>query len=116
MGKRESYAPGTFSWVDLGTTDAEAAKAFYCELFGWEADDMLAGEGMSYTMLRVGDDYVGGLYEMDAGQPEAGVLPFWLSHVTVEDADAAAARACELCGAVRGEAFDVLDAGRMVII
>ncbi len=42
MGKRERYAPGTFCWVDLATTDAEGAKAFYGELFGWEAEDMPA--------------------------------------------------------------------------
>jgi predicted enzyme related to lactoylglutathione lyase len=35
MGKRTSYAPGTFSWVDLATTDPDAAKSFYGELFGW---------------------------------------------------------------------------------
>ncbi len=116
MGKRESYAPGTFSWVDLATTDAEGAKAFYGELFGWEADDMPAGETMTYTMLRVGDDYVGGLYEMDAGQREAGITPYWLSHVTVEDADAGAERARELGGTVHGGAFDVLDAGRMALV
>jgi predicted enzyme related to lactoylglutathione lyase len=29
MGKRTSYEPGTFSWVELSTTDPEAAKAFY---------------------------------------------------------------------------------------
>ena len=116
MGKRESYAPGTFCWVDLATTDAEGAKTFYCELFGWEADDMPAGEGMTYAMLRVGDDYVGGLYEMDAGQREAGEAPFWLSYVSVEDADAGAARARELGGTVHGGAFDVLDAGRMALV
>ena len=116
MGKRESYVPGTFCWVDLATTDAEGAKAFYGELFGWEADDMPAGEGMTYTMLRVGDDYVGGLYEMDAGQREAGVPPYWLSYVSVEDADAGAARARELGGTVHGGAFDVLDAGRMALV
>jgi len=35
IGKRESYPPGTFSWSDLGTTDRDAARAFYGELFGW---------------------------------------------------------------------------------
>ena len=115
MGKRERYAPGTFCWVDLGTPDAEGAKAFYCGLFGWEADDMPAGETMTYTMLRLGDDYVGGLYEMDASQREAGAPPFWLSYVSVEDAEAGAARARELGGTVHG-AFDVLDAGRMAVV
>ena len=35
MGTRTGYAPGTFCWVDLSTSDPEAAKAFYAELFGW---------------------------------------------------------------------------------
>jgi uncharacterized protein len=34
VGERTGYVPGTFSWVDLGTTDAEGAKAFYLGLFG----------------------------------------------------------------------------------
>ena len=29
MGKREKYEPGTFSWVELSTTDPDGAKAFY---------------------------------------------------------------------------------------
>ena len=48
MGKRASYEPGTFCWVDLATTDPEGAKTFYGELFGWEASD--AGDGTA--MLR----------------------------------------------------------------
>ena len=40
MGRRERYAPGTFCWVDLATTDPAAAKTFYGDLFGWEAVDM----------------------------------------------------------------------------
>ena len=31
----KQYPDGVFSWVDLGTTDPEAAKAFYGGLFGW---------------------------------------------------------------------------------
>ena len=46
MGARTSYPHGTFSWVDLATTDPEGAKAFYGRLFGWEGDDMPAGEGI----------------------------------------------------------------------
>ena len=38
-----SYEPGTPSFIDLATTDLGAAKAFYCELFGWDAEDMLVG-------------------------------------------------------------------------
>ncbi len=44
MGTRSEHAPGTFSWIDLTTSDQEAAKGFYGELFGWEFDDMPVGD------------------------------------------------------------------------
>ena len=34
-----SYEQGTPCWVELGTSDQEAAKAFYHELFGWSYVD-----------------------------------------------------------------------------
>lgn len=116
MGKRVRYEPGTFSWTDLTTTDAEGAKTFYGGLFGWEAEDMPAGEVGTYTMLRMNGDDVGGLSEMGADQRAQGIPPYWLSYVSVEDADATVARARELGGTVHGEAFDVLDAGRMALV
>src|SRR5919107_454012 len=39
MPERTSYEPGTPSWVDLGTSEPDAAKEFYRSLFGWEAED-----------------------------------------------------------------------------
>ena len=36
--ERTSYAPGTPSWVDLGSPDAKAAADFYGGLFGWKAE------------------------------------------------------------------------------
>src|SRR3712207_52110 len=116
MGKWERCEPGSFCWADLATTDPAGAKAFYGELFGWEAEDMPAGEAGTYTMLRLDGDDIGGLYEMDEGQRERGVPPYWFFYVSVDDADAIASRARELGGTVYGEAFDVLDAGRMAVI
>ena len=116
MGKRERYEPGTFCWVDLATTDPAGAKAFYGELFGWEAEDMPAGEAGTYTMLYMSGDEVCALYELEAERRELGIPPHWFSYVSVEDADATAARARELGGTVFGEAFDVLDSGRMAIV
>jgi predicted enzyme related to lactoylglutathione lyase len=116
MGKRQRYEPGTFCWVDLATTDPAGAKAFYGGLFGWEAEDMPAGEAGTYTMLRLDGDYVCALYEMDAARSEQGVPPHWFSYVSVDSADAIASRARELGGTVYGEAFDVDGAGRMAVI
>ena len=109
MGKRESYAPGTFSWVELVTTDGPAAKAFYSPLFGWETVDNPVGDGVVYTMCSLDGDPVAALYQNDHATPA------WMSYVTVEDADATAARAEEL-GATVVAPFDVLDAGRMAMI
>jgi predicted enzyme related to lactoylglutathione lyase len=120
MGKRERYEPGAFCWVDLATTDPAGARAFYGELFGWEAEDLPAGEaGLSsgtYTMLRLDGDKVCALYEMEAERRQQGIPPHWFSYVSVEDADAVASRAQELGGTVYGEPFDVDGDGRMAVI
>lgn len=111
MGVRTSYAPGTFSWVELGTTDAAGAKAFYGGLFGWEGVDFPIGDEGVYTMLRLGDEDVAALYEQGA---DAGP-PAWLSYVTVSDVDAAGARVRELGGTLLSDPFDVFDTGRMAV-
>ena len=116
MGKRESYAPGTFCWVDLATTDADGAKAFYAGLFGWEAEDTAGGDGGTYTILRLNEDDVAGLYEMEAGRRDAGVQPHWLSYVSVKDADVGARKARELGGKDFGGARDAAEMGRMATI
>ena len=115
MGKRTSYVPGTFCWVDLATTDPAAAKTFYTGLFNWTADDRPVG-GMTYTMLKLGDDEVAGLYELDAQMRDQGIPPNWFNLVSVEDAAASAEKARELGGTVLTDAFDVMDFGRLAVI
>ncbi|MFP5316828.1 MAG: VOC family protein [Acidimicrobiia bacterium] len=112
MGERTEYAPGTFCWADLGTTDAAGAKAFYGSLFGWEPVDMPAGEGMTYTMLQLGEHTVCALY----GKPADQGPPAWLSYVSVEDAAATAERARSGGGTVLQEPLDVFDSGRLALI
>ena len=116
MGTRESYEPGTFSWVDLATTDAGVAKAFYGELFGWDFEDNPVPGGGVYSMATLDGDQVAALYDMSPEMRERGVPPNWTNYVTVEDADAAAARARDVGGTVHAEPFDVMDVGRMAII
>jgi predicted enzyme related to lactoylglutathione lyase len=112
MGERTSHAPGTFSWVDLATSDASGAKAFYGGLLGWEFEDMPIPDSPPYSMATIGGRTVAALYgKRDEQAPSA-----WLSYVTVEDADAAAARAGELGGTVISEPFDVMEAGRMAVL
>jgi predicted enzyme related to lactoylglutathione lyase len=116
MGVRDSYAPGTFSWTDLGTTDTSGALAFYGALLGWEGEEMPAGDGATYWFLRVDGRAVAGMSLMRDEARAAGAPPAWLSYVTVEDADATAARAAELGGTAMLGPFDVLEAGRMALL
>jgi hypothetical protein len=46
-----SHTPGTFSWVELATTDQKAAVAFHRALFGWEVNEQPIGPGEMYSMF-----------------------------------------------------------------
>jgi hypothetical protein len=116
MGERTSHAPGTFSWVDLSTTDPEDAKRFYARLFGWEFDDLPVGNGSVYTMCRLDGHNVCALSGQTEQERSMGIPPHWNNYVTVADVDASAARARALGGNVIMEPFDVLEAGRMSVV
>lgn len=109
MGSRNEYAPGTFSWVDLATTDLDGAKRFYGAVFGWEYQDLETGHGQTYSMAAVDGGQVAGLSEADGP-------PRWNSYVTVEDVGESARRAEEAGANVHAPPFDVMDAGRMAVI
>ncbi len=109
MGKRERYEPGTFCWVDLSTSDADGAKAFYGELFGWEFEDNEIPGGGVYTMCHVQGDAVAAIVQQDE-QPG-----HWNNYVTVMSADETAAKAKHMGANVFEELFDVMEAGRMAV-
>jgi len=116
MPEVTKHDPGRFCWIELATTDPEAAKRFYGDLFDWSAEDRPAGEGMLYTMLRLHGKEVGGLYRLDDQRRQAGVPPHWFTYVLVKSADESAKKAASLGGTVVQEAFDVMDVGRMAVI
>src|SRR5947208_3506866 len=116
MAERTSYTPGTFSWADLTTTDQEAAKAFYIALFGWEVEDNPVGDGIYYSMMKLGGKEVAAISPQPQQQREAGVPPVWNSYITVESADDSLAQAKRLGATVHADAFDVMDVGRMGVV
>ena len=116
MGQRTLYRPGTFSWTDLTTTDQEAAKAFYGELFGWETTDTPVGDGIYCTMARIDGQDVAAISPQPQQQRDAGAPPTWNSCITVESADRALERAGQLGATVHAPAFDVMDVGRMGVV
>jgi predicted enzyme related to lactoylglutathione lyase len=112
MSERTSYAPGTPSWVDLGSPDLDAAVDFYAGLFGWEvpASENAEQTGGYRRATKDGADVAGMMPLMQEGQPTV-----WSSYVAVEDADATAAAVKAAGGSVMAEPMDVMDLGRMAI-
>jgi predicted enzyme related to lactoylglutathione lyase len=116
MPQIDKHAQGTFCWVELATTDQDAAKRFYGSLFGWAFVDYPMGPGDIYTMFQLdGRDAAAG-YTMREAERSQGVPPHWNLYVAVENADAAAARAVELGGTAPAGAFDVYTNGRMAVV
>ena len=85
---------GTFCWNELMTRDTDSATKFYTELIGWKIVDS-GMPGMKYSMLKVGEKDAGGMMEMPPEVP-AEVPSHWMTYLTVDDVDAAAAKVKEL--------------------
>ena len=119
-GVLSAYAPtgespnpeGTFVWDELHTSDPDAAKDFYGEVFGWTSESMDMGGTGSYTIFkRAGDADVGGAIKAPEGGPT-----HWLPYVATDDVDGTAARAGELGGSVIQEPTDIPNMGRFAIV
>lgn len=89
-GEESDPAPGRFSWHELATTDWQAARKFYFELFGWSAtQDFDMGEMGLYAMYGRGGKEYGGMFNKP---PEMPMPPAWLLYIMVRDLDDAIGR------------------------
>ncbi|HYL09620.1 MAG TPA: VOC family protein [Candidatus Acidoferrales bacterium] len=113
MANIEKHAPGAFCWIELATTDQEAAKRFYGEIFGWTVNSFPIGPNDFYTIFQLGGRDAAAACTLRPEQTARGVRPHWNLYIAVESADQVAARAAELGGKVLAPPFDVFDAGRM---
>lgn len=103
-----TYTQGTPCWVDLGTPDVAAAKAFYGGLFGWTGTDGPPEAG-GYVIFNLGDAPVAGVGPlMMEGQPSV-----WNTYFATDDADATAAKIETADGKALMAVMDVMDIGRM---
>jgi len=112
-GAEIAREPFTVCWNELGTTDEEAAGAFYSALFGWRMDQQNFG-GEPYTLLHNGDEQAGGLYNL--GDYGADMPPNWMTYFAVTDTDATCEQARALGGQVFVEPKDIPTIGRMAIL
>jgi predicted enzyme related to lactoylglutathione lyase len=104
------YAPGTPSWVDLGTPDPGDAARFYSHLFDWTIHEGPPETG-GYRMCMYDDRPVAGI----GPQLDPAVPPWWTTYITVTDVDATAAAIVANGGTLEVEPLAVLDAGRLAV-
>jgi predicted enzyme related to lactoylglutathione lyase len=116
MQESPEFKPGTFCWVELGTSDNQAAKNFYSQLFGWEFEDNPMGPDMVYTMLKLDGKDVGGLYKMMPDMVAQGIPPHWMSYISVTNADETVEKAKAAGATILNGPFDVSTVGRMAVI
>ncbi len=116
MANIDKHPVGSFCWIELGTSDQNAAKSFYTSLFGWSFNEFPMGPQDVYTIFRLQDRDVAAAYTLRPQERAQGVPPHWNLYVAVENADQTAAKAADLGGTVLSPAFDVMDVGRMAIV
>jgi predicted enzyme related to lactoylglutathione lyase len=107
---------GSFCWLELGTTDRNAAKKFYSALFDWTSEDMPMGPEMTYTIFRLGGKDMAGTYQLMKEQLDAHVPPHWMPYIRVENADAAAAKAVKLGAKQLMAPSDIPHVGRFAVL
>ena len=116
MSAIDHHPPGSFCWIELATTNQNAAKSFYGSLFGWQANDVPMGPDQVYTMFELDGREAGAGYKLPPDQLEHGVPPHWTVYIAVANADESAGRVTGLGGTLLAPPFDVAEYGRMSIV
>jgi len=115
MSERDGFEHGVPCWVQAVHPDPGAAIAFYTELFGWEAENLMPPDDPGdYFVCRLrGRDVAAIVSQHGAPAPPSAV---WTTQVWVESADEAAARVNEAGGSVIGQPFESPGGGRQAVL
>ena len=101
-----------FVHVELNTQDVGKAKDFYGKLFGWKLNDTPMGDGMTYTMIDVGEGTGGGITQ----HPMPGAPSMWLAYTLVDDVAAATKKAVSLGATVIKDKTEIPEMGAFSIL
>ena len=99
------------AWVDLATSDPEASRDFYSELFDWEMDVSDDPQYGGYATARVGGESAAGIGpKQDPNMPST-----WSLYIGSDDIDGLAAKVSDAGGTVVAPPFDVGDQGKTAV-
>lgn len=115
MADGASEPHGSVWWSELMTRDAEAAKAYYHDLLGWEFEVMPMSDGEYHVAMRGGKP-VAGIMDMRGVEAMAQLPPHWFTYLAVADLDAALEQTRAQGGTIQREPFEVPDTGRIAIV
>lgn len=116
MHKVHKYPHGTFCWTENTSTDLEAAKTFYLDLFGWSKNEIPIGNGRLYTMFQHHGENAAAISGMTPDIQARGIPSHWSNYVAVADVDALLGPVSENGGIILFGPMDILDSGRMLLI
>lgn len=114
MPVHTSHDAGSPNWVDLMAPDVDAAVDFYCNVFGWQAEEQHDEQGNRvYVMFTLDGKNVAGL----GGQrPDMkGVPALWNTYIATDDIDETAAKVVAAGGQIAMEPMQVFTSGKMAV-
>jgi uncharacterized protein len=103
-------AQGKFVWHDLMTTDVEASKRFYGELFGWR---IWKGEHGDYLHISAGKRDIGGIVPPD---PKRQMPSHWNAYIAAQNIDEVMGRVTEAGGKVYAPVMDIPRVGKFAVV
>lgn len=111
MPTRTHVPAGAPVWIDLATSDQPASRAFYRELFGWEAEEPDPDLG-GYLNFSRGGERVAGCVPALPGAP----TDVWTVYLATEDAEQTAKAVLAAGGTVCAPAMAVHGLGTMAVV
>lgn len=109
---------GTFIWYELMTSDADAAKAFYDPVIGWNIGSRPTGDSdMDYRMIeRTDGGMAGGVLNLSQSMIAGGAKPGWLGYIHSPDVDRTVGRIVDAGGSVHMGPNEMPGVGRMAMV
>jgi predicted enzyme related to lactoylglutathione lyase len=94
------------------TSDTDRSRAFYCQLFGWSAEEPAEEFGGYFNFTKDGVRLAGSM----ANQPDAGVPDVWSVYLATDDARKTVDAATANGGQVHVQPVVVGDLGTMAVV
>jgi uncharacterized protein len=105
---------GKFIWYDQMSNDLPGAEKFYSKVVGWT----IAPNTMNaqrYSLLKTGDEMVGGLMPIPEDAAKMGVRPAWMGYIAVDDVKAYADKVKASGGAIHRPPTEIPNVGTFAV-